>query len=75
MEILHMIAITENEQRQVGIPIELIGELNEQISKFPNGMPMTIENGEQIIVLGLLIPTKKMAGSTLIFGSDGDGYN
>ena len=72
METLHMIAITENEQRQVGIPLELIGELNEQISKFPNGMPMTVENGEQIIVLGLLIPTKKMAGSTLIFGSDGE---
>lgn len=72
MKALHMIAITENERRQVGIPIELIGELNEQISKFPNGMPMTVENGEEIIVLGLLLPTKKLAGSTLIFGSDGE---
>lgn len=72
MNTLHMIAITENGQRQVGIPIELMGELNEQISKFPNGMPMTMENGEEIIVLGLLLPTKKLAGSTLIFGSDGE---
>ncbi|WP_394856766.1 hypothetical protein [Staphylococcus saprophyticus] len=72
MDTLYMIAITENEQRQVGIPIELIGELNEQISKFPNGMPMTVESGEQIIVLGLLLPTKRLAGSALIIGSDGE---
>lgn len=70
METLNMIAITENEQRQVGIPIKLISELNKQISKFPNGMPMTVANGEEIIVLGLLLPTKKMAGSTLIFGNN-----
>lgn len=72
MDTLNMIAITENEQKNVGIPIELIGELNEQISKFPNGMPMTVANGEQIIVLGLLLPTKRLAGSALIFGSDGE---
>lgn len=30
------------------------------------------ENGEEIIVLGLLLPTKKMAGSTLILRSDGE---
>ncbi|MDU0461951.1 hypothetical protein [Staphylococcus ureilyticus] len=72
MKTLNMIAITENEQRQVGIPIELIGELNEQIKNYPNGMPMTVASGEQIIVLGLLLPTKKLAGSTIIFGSNGE---
>lgn len=72
METLNMIAITENEQRHVGIPIELIGELNEQINNYPNGMPMTVASGEQIIVLGLLLPTKRLAGNALIFGSDGE---
>lgn len=72
METLNMIAITENEQRHVGIPIELISELNEEISNYPNGMPMTVASGEQIIVLGLLLPTKRLSGSTLIFGSDNE---
>ncbi|GGB85574.1 hypothetical protein [Staphylococcus nepalensis] len=70
METLNMIAITENEQRQVGIPIELIGELNEQMKNFPEGMPMDVGNGETIVVLALMLPTKKMKGSIIMFGSD-----
>lgn len=70
METLNMIAITENEQRQVGIPIELIGELNEQMKNFPEGMPMDVGNGETIVVLALMLPTKKMKGNIIMFGSD-----
>ena len=65
-----MIAITESEQRQVSIPIELVEQLNEQMENFPEGMPMNVENGETIVVLALMLPTKKMKGSIIMFGSD-----
>lgn len=65
-----MIAITESEQRQVSIPIELVEQLNEQMEKFPEGMPLNVENGETIVVLALMLPTKKMKGSIIMFGSD-----
>lgn len=65
-----MIAITESEQRQVSIPIELVEQLNEQMENFPEGMPLNVENGETIVVLALMLPTKKMKGSIIMFGSD-----
>lgn len=70
MKTLNMIAITESEQRQVSIPIELVEQLNEQMKNFPEGMPMDVENGETIVVLALMLPTKKMKGSIIMFGSD-----
>lgn len=70
MKTLNMIAITESEQRQVGIPMELVSQLNEQIKNFPEGMPMDVGNGEIIVVLALMLPTKKMKGSIIMFGSD-----
>lgn len=70
MKTLNMIAITESEQRQVSIPIELVEQLNEQMENFPEGMPLNVENGETIVVLALMLPTKKMKGSIIMFGSD-----
>lgn len=70
MKTLNMIAIIESEQRKVGIPIELVEQLNEQMENFPEGMPMDVGNGETIVVLALMLPTKKMKGSVIMFGSD-----
>ena len=70
MKTLNMIAITESEQRKVSIPIELVEQLNEQMKNFPEGMPMSVENGETIVVLAFMLPTKKMKGSIVMFGSD-----
>lgn len=70
MKTLNMIAITESEQRKISIPIELVEQLNEQMEKFPEGMPMNVENGETIVVLALMLPTKKMKGSIIMFGGD-----
>lgn len=70
LKTLNMIAITESEQRQVSIPIELVEQLNEQMENFPEGMPLNVENGETIVVLALMLPTKKMKGSIIMFGSD-----
>jgi alpha-D-ribose 1-methylphosphonate 5-triphosphate synthase subunit PhnH len=69
-----MLAVTEDDTVPVQLPLNLVESLNEQFKKFPDGVPMTMQSGEQIEVLALMVCCKHMAERrpVMLFASENE---
>lgn len=56
-KVTEFIAITEDGQHFIGIPDNLIDGLKDLVKEYPDGIPITLGNGEIIYALALLIAT------------------
>lgn len=66
---LTVIAITNEGQEQMGLPMDLVEGLNEELKKYPDGIPVTLQSGRVVKALAFLIPTKAFTKTNTIFVS------
>ncbi|WP_426356011.1 hypothetical protein [Mammaliicoccus sciuri] len=67
MKYLTVIAITDEGQEQMGLPMDLVEGLNEELKKYPDGIPVTLQSGRVVKALAFLIPTKAFTKTNTIF--------
>lgn len=70
MKYLTVIAITDEGQEQMGIPMNLVEELNDELKNYPDGIPVTLQSGKVVKALAFLIPTKAFTKTNTIFVSE-----
>lgn len=70
MKYLTVIAITDEGQEQMGLPMNLVEGLNEELKKYPDGIPVTLQSGRVVKALAFLIPTKAFTKTNTIFVSE-----
>lgn len=70
MKYLTVIAITDEGQEQMGIPMNLVEELNDELKNYPDGIPVTLQSGKVVKALAFLMPTKAFTKTNTIFLSE-----
>ncbi|WP_239705757.1 MULTISPECIES: hypothetical protein [unclassified Mammaliicoccus] len=70
MKYLTVIAITDEGQEQMGIPMNLVEELNDELENYPDGIPVTLQSGKVVKAPAFLIPTKAFTKTNTIFVSE-----
>ncbi len=70
MKYLNVIAITDEGQERLGLPMDLVEKLNEELKKYPDGLPVTLQSGRVVKALAFLIPTKAFTKTNTIFVSE-----
>lgn len=70
MKYLTVIAITDEGQEQMGLPMNLVEELNDELENYPEGIPVTLQSGKVVKALAFLLPTKAFTKTNTIFVSE-----
>lgn len=63
---LTVIAITDEGQEQMGLPMELVEELNGELKNYPDGIPVSLQSGRVVNAIAFIIPTKAFTKTNII---------